>query len=567
MNTFFYHVLSGRWFMVFASCLIMAVSGSTYIFSLYSNEVKTSLGYDQSTLNLISFFKDLGANVGIISGLISEISPPWVVLAIGATMNFLGYFMIWLSLTQRIAKPQVWQMCLYFYIGANSMPFANTGALVSCVKSFPQNRGSVIGLLKGYMGLSGAILTQLYHAFFGHDNLKALIFLIGWFPSAISFIFLPSARVLNPIPQPQHKELKVFYKFLYTSLGLAGFLMVLIILQKKFSFTRIEYAMDGMVVLFLLFLPLAVVFEEEFKLWKTQNQTFTDASPSSVELQLQSQENRKVPCLSNILKPPNRGEDHTILQALLSIDMLVLLLAAMLGIGGTLTALDNLGQIGNSLGYPRKSLTIFVSLVSIWNYLGRVVCGYASEILLTKYKFPRPLMFTIVMLLSCVGHLLIAFGIPNSLYFASVMTGFCFGSVWPLMFSIISELFGLKHYSMLLNFGVTASPLGSYILNVRVTGYLYDKEAMKQLGMKGLTRQAGKELSCLGVECYRKAFIIITVSTLVGCFVSFILVLRTREYYKGDIYKNFRGEPQITETFATLSSTNASHHEPHGRTR
>ncbi|KAG6520269.1 hypothetical protein ZIOFF_017307 [Zingiber officinale] len=32
-------------------------------FSIYSKDIETSLGYDQSTLNTISFFKDLGASV------------------------------------------------------------------------------------------------------------------------------------------------------------------------------------------------------------------------------------------------------------------------------------------------------------------------------------------------------------------------------------------------------------------------------------------------------------------------------------------------------------------------
>ncbi|XP_027366664.1 protein NUCLEAR FUSION DEFECTIVE 4-like [Abrus precatorius] len=572
MKAFIYHVITGRWFMIFASCLIMAVSGATYMFSLYSNEVKTSLGYDQSTLNLISFFKDLGANLGIFSGLINEISPPWVILAMGATMNFLGYFMIWLSVTERIAKPHVWQMCLYFYIGANSQSFANTGALVNCVKSFPRSRGSVIGLLKGYVGLSGAIFTQLYHAFYG-DNSKALIFLIGWLPAAISFIFLPTVRVLNIVPQP--KEIKVFYKLLCISLGVAGFLMVLIVIQNKLSFTRVEYIVDGVLILLLLLLPLAVVFIEELKLRKTQNQTFTDADashlkvgtqvPSSV-IELPQPEaqasiaisttipQRKNSCLSNLFNPPKRGEDYTIIQALFSIDMWILFIATTFGVGGTLTALDNLGQIGNSLGYPKKSLTTFVSLVSIWNYLGRTASGFASEFFLTKYKFPRPLMLTLVMLLSCLGHLLIAFGIPNSLYFASVVIGFCFGAMWPLLFAIISEIFGLKHYSTLYNFGAVASPVGSYILNVRVTGYLYDKEALKQLKMKGLTRQSGKDLTCVGVQCYRMAFIIITAATLVGCFVSLILVLRTRKFYKGDIYEKFRVEQDTSESVATLSN-------------
>ncbi|KAK1353171.1 hypothetical protein POM88_053009 [Heracleum sosnowskyi] len=36
------------------------------------------------------------------------------------------------------------------------------------------------------------------------------------------------------------------------------------------------------------------------------------------------------------------------------------------------TGIDNLGQIGDSLGYPMKTTNLFVSLVSIWNYFGRI---------------------------------------------------------------------------------------------------------------------------------------------------------------------------------------------------
>ncbi|XP_027363135.1 uncharacterized protein LOC113870840 [Abrus precatorius] len=574
MKSFTYHLLTGRWFMIFASCIIMAFSGSSYMFGLYSNEVKTSLGYDQSTLNLISFFKDLGVNIGILPGLINEFSPPWVILAIGAAINFIGYFMIWLSVTARIAKPQVWQMCLYFYIGANSQSFSNTSTLVNCVKSFPRSRGYVIGLLKGYVGLSGAIFTQLYHAFYG-DNSKALIFFIGWLPTVISFIFLPTVRVLNIVPQL--KEIKVFYKLLYISLGVAGFLMVLIVIQNKLTFTSVEYIVDSMLVLFLLLLPLVLVFKEELKIWEAEIQASIDADdsqlkvvthvppsvmkqpqPETQDAQGSTSPQREMSCVSNMFKRPNRGEDYNIFQALFSIDMLILFIVTTCGVGGTLTVLDNLGQIGNSLGYSKKSLSSFVSLVSIWNYLGRAASGFASEFFLTKYKFPRPLMLTLVMLLSCVGHLFIAFGIPNSLYFASVITGFCFGAIWPLNFAIVSELFGLKYYSTLFSFGAVASPLGTYILNVKVAGYFYDKEALKQLEMKGLTRQHGKELSCIGVDCYRMAFIIITIATLVGCFFSFILVLRTKKFYKGDIYEKFRVEQDPPGTLATGANSDTT---------
>ncbi|XP_014495004.1 protein NUCLEAR FUSION DEFECTIVE 4-like [Vigna radiata var. radiata] len=559
-------VIAGRWFMLYASLLIMAAAGSVYMFGMYSNEVKTSLGYDQTTLNLLGFFKDMGGTLGIISGLINEVTPPWLVLSIGVLMNFFGYFMIWLAVSGRIAKPQLWQICLYTFIGANSQTFANTGALVTCVKNFPGSRGSLLGLLKGYVGLSGAIIAQFYHAFYGDHNPQALILLIAWLPPAVNFLFLPTIRIFNNVYYHRPNENKVFYHLLWISLALAGFLMVLIIMQSKLTFTRPEFVADGVVVLFLLLLPLVVVFREEIKQLKAKTQGVTDSTsqskvvteiipPPNVEQEVPATTGslEKSSCFRNILNPPKRGEDYTILQALFSIDMLILFAATIFGAGGALTAIDNLGQIGRSLGYPRKSITTFVSLLSIWNYLGRVVAGFASEILLIKYKIPRPFMLTVVMLLSCVGHILIALGAPNFLYFASVVIGFCLGAQWPLMFAIISEIFGLKHYSTLCNFGAVASPVGSYILNVRLTGVLYDKEALKQLKAKGLSRQAGKELNCVGVQCYRMAFVIITAATLFACFISFVLVLRTRKFYKGDIYRNFRVE-HVTQENGMLAT-------------
>ncbi|KAK9153879.1 hypothetical protein Sjap_001359 [Stephania japonica] len=160
-------VVRGRYFMLFASFLIMAGAGASY---LYSEVIKQTLGYDQTTLNLLGFFKDFGLTIGVLSGLISEVTPAWFVLLIGAEglttkattqcteysvsltgafMNFGGYFMIWLAVSGKMPKPQVWQMCLYFTIGCNSQNFANTGVLVTCVEDLYVKPGPCYRAVKG----------------------------------------------------------------------------------------------------------------------------------------------------------------------------------------------------------------------------------------------------------------------------------------------------------------------------------------------------------------------------------------------------------------------------------
>ncbi|RVW12277.1 hypothetical protein CK203_108752 [Vitis vinifera] len=123
---------------------------------------------------------------------------------------------------------------------------------------------------------------------------------------------------------------------------------------------------------------------------------------------------------------------------------------------------------------------------------------------------------TIFLLLSAVGQLMISFPFPNSVYIASLVVGFSHGAQLTLVFTVVSELFGLKYYSTLFNCGQLSAPLGSYVLSVLVVGKLYDREAIKQLGQKSLS-------------------------------FSLILVCRTRKFYSGDIYKKFKGETEKNE--------------------
>lgn len=563
------HVIQGlksRWMMVVACFLILSFAGSNYIFGLYSQTIKVSMGYDQEVIDTLAFFKDLGANVGIIAGLINEFCPPWVVLTMGSAMNLSGYLMIWLSVTGRVAKPALWQMYMYQCIGGSSMTFVNTGIIVTCVKNFPRGRGLVIGLLKGFVGLSGAIITQIYRAVSKDEHPSFLIILAATLPTSVVLLLMP---IIRPMEAPKEKnETKNFYIFLVMALVLAGLLMVFILLENMLVLPQSVIQLFAAVTILIILLPLLIVIRSELQKSDNvvQGDQFNDAfsdqrkseielescckdiSPASVEISILVTEGKSADSNNEVLgadnekqlkgKRPQRGEDHTILQALMSLDLWILFLATTCGLGSTITAIDNMGQIGKSLRYSSLSISTFVSLLSIWNFLGRVGAGFISEILLHKYSIPRPFLLSLVLLVASVGHLLVASALPGSLYMASILIGMCFGAQWPLMFSIISELFGLRHFAILYNIGASASPLGAYLFSVRVAGYFYDRQAKLQMP-SSVVPAASNDMMCAGKSCFELTFFIMASVSIVGSAIAAVLVYRTRQFYKQDIYGKF----------------------------
>jgi hypothetical protein len=96
---------------------------------------------------------------------------------------------------------------------------------------------------------------------------------------------------------------------------------------------------------------------------------------------------------------PRRGEDFTMKQAAVKADFWLLFFSVVCGAGSGLMVIDNLGQISQSLGFANAH--IFVSMLSIWNFLGRIGGGYVSEIIARWVHIslpPPPLPLVLVVL-------------------------------------------------------------------------------------------------------------------------------------------------------------------------
>ncbi|EHA8591916.1 putative protein NUCLEAR FUSION DEFECTIVE 4 [Cocos nucifera] len=219
------------------------------------------------------------------------------------------------------------------------------------------------------------------------------------------------------------------------------------------------------------------------------------------------------------------GENLNILQAIWTCDFWLLFLAMACGMGSGLATVNNISQIGSSLGYTSVETSTLISLWSIWNFLGRFGTGYISDYFLRMQGYARPIFMAITLATMSIGHAIISSGLPGALYGGSVLVGVCYGSQWSLMPTITSEIFGLRHFGTIFNAISIASPLGSYILSVRVVGYIYDMEA-----------STSDMSTCTGIHCFMLAFLIMASVSLFGSIIALALFIRTRIFYKQVIF-------------------------------
>lgn len=177
-------------------------------------------------------------------------------------------------------------------------------------------------------------------------------------------------------------------------------------------------------------------------------------------------------------RTPHRGEDFTLMQALIKADFWIIFFSLLFGSGSGLTVIDNLGQMSQSLGYDNTH--VFVSMISIWNFLGRVGGGYFSEIIVRDHAYPRHAAMAIAQVVMAFGHFFFAMGWPGAMYIGTLLVGLGYGAHWAIVPAAASELFGLKNFGALYNFLTIANPAGSLVFSGVIASSIYDSEAEKQ---------------------------------------------------------------------------------------
>lgn len=316
-------------------------------------------------------------------------------------------------------------MCILIFVATNGETYFNTVALVSCVQNFPKSRGPVVGILKGFAGLGGAIVTQVYAVIHSPDH-ATLIFVMAVGPSMIIIALMFIIR-----PVAGHRQVRpsdgTSFTFIYSvCLLLAAYLMAVLLLEDLVDLKQRYVTLFTVILFLLIILPIVIPVSLSFfheartpaqealligsakqgsqKSVQDVNEVILseveEEKPKDVDLLPASERQKRIAHLQTqlfhaaaegavrIKRPsgPRRGEDFTLTQALMKADFWLIFFSLVLGSGSGLTVIDNLGQMSQSLGYDNPH--IFVSMISIWNFLGRVGGGFFSEIIV-RYKIPQ----------------------------------------------------------------------------------------------------------------------------------------------------------------------------------
>ncbi|KAL9244081.1 hypothetical protein vseg_017891 [Gypsophila vaccaria] len=526
-------VSNNRWLVFVVSMWIQSCAGIGYLFGSISPVVKSTMGYDQKQVSYLGVSKNLGDCIGFISGQLCNILPFWVVLFLGALQNFVGYGLLWALVTGKLPVLPFWTMCIAIFVGTNGETYYNTATLVACVQNFPENRGPIVGILKGFAGLSGAILAQVYHMF-NFSNPSSLILMIAVAPPTTVICLMFFVRSVNNGYLQQRPSDGLSFAFVYSvCILLAAYIMGLLIIDDLNTMTRPLVILSSTFLLLLLLVLVIIPIILELNP-KSQVPLEESLLPKVTE---EREELRAVDEEMTVT-----GENLSLLEALVKVDFWLIFVSLVLGTGSGITIIDNMGQICQSLGF--SDTRVFVAMISVSNFLGRVGGGYFSEHVVRKYVYPRPVALAVVQLIMVFGLIYYAMEWPAAIYVLTLLNALGYGAHWSIALATISELFGLKSFGVLYNCTILSMPLGSFIFSSGLASRIYDYYAQAQVGpakaaFASTFQLNDGALTCAGPICYTITCAILSGVVFIASVLSLIIVIRNREFY-ANLYAKVR---------------------------
>ncbi|KAI4355786.1 hypothetical protein L6164_004526, partial [Bauhinia variegata] len=434
-------------------------------------------------------------------------------------------------------------------LATNSCTWLNSAVFITNMRNFPLSRGTVSGILKGYVGISAAVYTLIYSVLLKGSTSGLLLFLTFGIPVlcvALMYFVQPCT--------PSGEDSAVHVHFIFTqatSVLLAVFLVGATLLNDLVSISdAVSYSFIAIMII-LMMTPLAIPAKMTlFPANSRKNRPWDGSSdqlvsgdddstqndpllmPSSSDLSLGSfyeNEDASYEYIQILLaegegavrkkRRPKRGEDFKFGEAIVKADFWLVIVCFFLGVGTGITVINNLAQIGIAFGVENTS--ILLSVFSFCNFVGRLGGGAVSEHFVRSKTLPRTFWITCTQVIMVVAFILYAFALNGTLYVSTALVGICLGAQYSVMMPTVSELFGLKHFGVISSVMLLGSPIGATLFSALLAGYVYDAEAAKQ-----------GSSTCYGGSCFGLTFLVLAGACGLGSILSVVLTIRICPVYQ-----------------------------------
>lgn len=303
----------------------------------------------------------------------------------------------------------VLQLWIALCVATNSSAWLTTAVIVTNMRNFPLSRGTVAGILKGYGGLSAAVLTEIYSVLLRNSSSRLLLFLALGIP-ILCFVLMYFVRPCTPASVEGTTELGHFLFIQAASVVLGLYVLITTILDDVLSLSGPLANTFVVIMVVLLMAPLAIPVKMtlyparastsgtlDYKVGSSNSLVQDDNTEDKTEPLLvptpsttnlgsfyENDDSSEVAMLLaegegavKRKRRPKRGEDFKFSEAIVKADFWILFLAYFVGVGSGVTVLNNLAQIGIAQGL--HDTTILLSLFGFCNFVGRLGGGVVSE--------------------------------------------------------------------------------------------------------------------------------------------------------------------------------------------
>lgn len=149
-------------------------------------------------------------------------------------------------------------MCILQCIGANSSTWLSTAVLVTCLRNFPHSRGTVAGILKGFMGLSAAFFTQIFISLLSYNS-EWLLLLLAIGPGLVCLVAMLFIRPVSPASLIKDKDEHGKFLFIHlVCIALALYLLSITVVENLLNVNPLTSKIFTAIMAIFLTAPLGV---------------------------------------------------------------------------------------------------------------------------------------------------------------------------------------------------------------------------------------------------------------------------------------------------------------------